>query len=147
MCSHHCLAARDEASLEPTRFPGLRRDCKDVLPHRGLSPSRHGPARKSSRDWPAPRRIPDLRRAYKDAQPRARPSASRRSLVVHHPSWSRPGVSLVGGELAEARGLALVLRQAATTLLVEKTEIALPARVSLACGELVEACGFAIVLR
>jgi len=45
--------------------------------------------------------------------------------------------SLIGGELEEARGLAIILRQPATTLRVD--------RISLIGGELVEARGLAIV--
>ena len=59
----------------------------------------------------------------------------------------RVNVSLVGGELVEAHGFALVLRQAATALLVEEPEIGLPGSVSLVGGEPVEACGLALVLR
>jgi hypothetical protein len=47
----------------------------------------------------------------------------------------------------EARGLALVLRQAAATYLVQDSKIDLPVRVSLIRGELKEAGGFALVLR
>ena len=55
------------------------------------------------------------------------------------------GVSLVSGELEEARGLALVLRETAAALLVEVPEIALSGGVALVGGELVEARGLAIV--
>src|SRR5437660_1318871 len=58
-----------------------------------------------------------------------------------------PSVSLVGGELVEARGLGLVLPQAATAVLVEVAEIGLPASVSLVGGELIETCGLVLVLR
>jgi hypothetical protein len=37
----------------------------------------------------------------------------------------RPGVSLLGGELVEARGLAIVFRQVTTALRIEESEIAL----------------------
>jgi hypothetical protein len=56
-------------------------------------------------------------------------------------------VSLVCGELVEARGLAVVLRQAATALLVEDPETGLREGISLICGELVETRGLAVVLR
>jgi len=65
----------------------------------------------------------------------------------HCAECGREAVSLVCGELIEARGLAVVLRQAATAAFVEEPEIGLPACVSLVCGELVEARGLAVVLR
>ena len=55
-------------------------------------------------------------------------------------------VRKIGGELEEARGLAIVLRQAATAKLVEEPEIVLRGRISLVGGELEEARGLAIVL-
>jgi len=57
----------------------------------------------------------------------------------------RPGGSLVGGELEEARGLAIVLRQAATAMRVEDPEIVLRPGGSLVGAELVKARGLAIV--
>jgi len=59
----------------------------------------------------------------------------------------RKCVSLVGGELVEARGLAVVLRQAATALFVEDREIGLRNCESLVCGKLEEARGLPVVLR
>ena len=59
---------------------------------------------------------------------------------------ARPNISLVGGEFIEARGLALVLWQAAPPILVKNPEIGLAACVSLVGGELVEARGLAVVL-
>jgi hypothetical protein len=53
--------------------------------------------------------------------------------------------SLIGGELEEARGLAIVLRQAATAIGVEDSEIVLRGGVSLVGGELIIARGVAIV--
>ena len=59
-------------------------------------------------------------------RPRGRPSAGHRGLRVEEPEIALPVcVSLVGGELVKARGLALVLRQAATALLVKDPEIGL----------------------
>jgi hypothetical protein len=45
------------------------------------------------------------------------------------------------------RSLALILRQAATTILVEDPEIGLCESVALVGGELVEACRLALILR
>jgi hypothetical protein len=57
------------------------------------------------------------------------------------------GISLVCGELVEARGLAVVLGQATPTVPIEVGEIVLRVGISLVCGELVEARGLAVVLR
>jgi hypothetical protein len=59
----------------------------------------------------------------------------------------RRGVSLVCGELVKARGLAIILRQAAAALRVEGPENALRVCASLVGGEFVKASGLAIVLR
>jgi hypothetical protein len=58
----------------------------------------------------------------------------------------RPGIALISGEFVKARGLAFVLRQAATAMLVEEPEIDLRRCVSLVGGELAEARGLAIIL-
>jgi hypothetical protein len=54
---------------------------------------------------------------------------------------------VICGELVEAGGLAVVLWQAATTLLVGDPEIGLCGCISLVCGELVKADGLTVVLR
>ena len=56
-------------------------------------------------------------------------------------------VSLIGGELVEPCGLAVILRQAATTCLVEEPKSALSVSVSLVCRQFEKACGSRIVLR
>jgi hypothetical protein len=58
----------------------------------------------------------------------------------------RRRVSLICGKLVEARSLSLVLRQAATTVLVKETKLILCPRVSLFCGEPITG-GLALVLR
>jgi hypothetical protein len=62
-------------------------------------------------------------------------------------SGLRQEASVISGELEEPRGLAIILRQPATTLGVEIPEIALCQGVSLVGGELIKARGRAIVLR
>ena len=58
-------------------------------------------------------------------------------MLVEAPEIELRGrTSLIGGELIEARGLAMVLRQA-TTISVEGPEIALRLGISLVGGELV----------
>jgi hypothetical protein len=52
---------------------------------------------------------------------------------------------LVDGELEEARGLAIVLRQAASALRVVDPKTELCGRISLIGGELVKPRGLAIV--
>jgi hypothetical protein len=54
---------------------------------------------------------------------------------------------LIRGELVEASGLAVVLRQTTTPIRIEIREIVLPACVPLACGKLEQTCGLTVVLR
>src|ERR1019366_4100849 len=59
----------------------------------------------------------------------------------------RARISLVGGELEEPRGLAIVFRQPATALPIEPPEKELRLSVSLVGGEFVKPRGPTIVLR
>jgi hypothetical protein len=57
----------------------------------------------------------------------------------------RGRIALIGGELIEACGLAIVPPQAATSAIVEDPEIVLRRGVSFVGGELVKARGLAII--
>jgi hypothetical protein len=59
----------------------------------------------------------------------------------------RGGVALLRGEPKKARGLVIVLRQAAATYREEDPEVVLRRRQSLVCGELEKARRLAIVSR
>jgi hypothetical protein len=85
--------------------------------------------------------------ADRNAAPSIRPQSERRGIgnrsaaspATHTPARSGEIDARSGGELVEARGLAIVLRKAATALFPKDPEIELSVSVALVGGEFVEA--------